>query len=172
MNSPYRICFVCTGNICRSPAAEVVVRALAEQHSGLAGRPGLELDSAGTGSWHAGEPADHRALRALTAAGYDGTAHRARKFDPAWFGERDLIIALDRGHLKILRSLAPDAPARARIRLLRSFDPSIQDDEKSPLLDVPDPYYDGDAEFSLMLEQIEAAGAGLLEHLHALKPLL
>jgi protein-tyrosine phosphatase len=180
MTSAYRICFVCTGNICRSPAAEVVVRALAEQAApskpgnqpdrpDQPGLPDLILDSAGTGSWHAGEPADRRALRALRAAGYDGHAHRARKFDPAWFRERDLIVALDRGHATILRALAPDDESRARIRLMRSFDPSIQDDENNPLIDVPDPYYDGDAEFALMLEQIEAAGLGLLDHLRSLK---
>jgi protein-tyrosine phosphatase len=160
MDSAYRICFVCTGNICRSPAAEVVVRALAERAAVL----GIEVDSAGTGDWHVGEPADPRALRALTAAGYDGDAHRARRFDPDWFRERELIIALDRGHARLLRSWAPDDAARARIRLLRSFDSTVAVPDEHPLIDVADPYYDGDAAFSLMLEQIEAAGAGVLEH--------
>src|SRR4051812_27419062 len=93
MEAAYRICFVCTGNICRSPAAEVVVRALAER----AGRPEIAVDSAGTGNWHVGQPADPRALRALSAAGYDGRAHRARVFEPGWFRQRELIVALDRG---------------------------------------------------------------------------
>ena len=161
MNSPYRICFVCTGNICRSPSAEVVVRALAERVSALE----IEVDSAGTDDWHAGQPADPRALRALTVAGYDGATHRARQFDPQWFRERDLIVALDRGHARRLRSWAPDDEARGRIRLLRSFDPAVDAHPDDPLIDVADPYYDGEAEFALMVEQIEAAGTGLLEHL-------
>jgi protein-tyrosine phosphatase len=159
MESGYRICFVCTGNICRSPSAEVVVRALAERAEVL----GLQVDSAGTGDWHVGQPADPRALIALTAAGYDGRAHRARGFAPEWFGERELIVALDRGHARLLRSWAPDAQARSRIRLLRSFDPAVRVNEDHPLIDVADPYYDGDAAFTVMVEQIEAAGAGLLE---------
>jgi protein-tyrosine phosphatase len=161
--SAYRICFVCTGNICRSPAAEVVVRALAER----AQVSGVEVDSAGTGDWHVGDPADSRAVRALSAAGYDGGRHRARQFEPDWFGERDLIVALDRGHARILRSWAPDDDARTRIRLLRSFDPAVRADDDDPLIDVPDPYYEDDAAFTLMLEQIEAAGAGLLEHVRS-----
>jgi protein-tyrosine phosphatase len=168
MECTYRVCFVCSGNICRSPSAEVVLRALAER----AGLPGVEVDSAGTGDWHAGNPADPRALRALAAAGYDGRSHRARQFEPGWFRERELVVALDRGHARILRSWAPDHDARARIRLLRSFDPAVRVNEKDPLIDVPDPYYDGDAAFRSMLEQIEAASVGLLEHVRSrLEPL-
>lgn len=162
MASTYRICFVCTGNICRSPAAEVVVRALAER----AGVSGIQVDSAGTGDWHAGDQADRRALAALSVAGYDGDAHRAREFDPAWFRERDLIVALDRGHARLLRSWAPDDETRGRIKLLRSFDPTIQVGEDHPLMDVADPYYLDGAAFTVMVEQIEAAGAGLLEYVH------
>jgi len=166
MENAYRICFVCTGNICRSPAAEVVVRALAER----AGISGIEVDSAGTGDWHAGDPADPRAVRALAAAGYDGRSHRAREFDADWFGERQLIVALDRGHARILRSWAPDDETRSRIRLLRSFDPALAAenlDEKSPLIDVADPYYDTDSAFTVMVKQIEAAGAGLLKRVRS-----
>jgi protein-tyrosine phosphatase len=159
MVSPYRICFVCTGNICRSPAAEVIVRALAER----AGVDGIEVDSAGTGDWHVGQQADSRALRALSAAGYDGRTHRARGFDPKWFRDRDLIVALDRGHARILRSWAPDEETRGRIRLLRSFDPAAQLSEDDPEIDIVDPYYDGDDAFTAMVADIEAAGAGLLE---------
>jgi protein-tyrosine phosphatase len=163
MESAYRICFVCTGNICRSPSAEVVVRALAES----AAVPGIQVDSAGTGDWHVGQPADPRALRALSAASYDGRAHRARVFDPEWFRERELIVALDRGHARLLRSWAPDDDTRDRIRLLRSFDPAVQVNEDHPLIDVLDPYYDGDAAFTVMVEQIEQAGAGLLERVRS-----
>ena len=163
MEAAYRICFVCTGNICRSPAAEVVVRALAER----AGRSEIAVDSAGTGNWHVGQPADPRALRALSAAGYDGQAHRARVFEPGWLRQRELIVALDRGHARLLRSWAPDDETRGRIRLLRSFDPAVAVGDDHPLIDVADPYYDGDPAFTEMLQQIEAAGTGLLEHLPA-----
>jgi len=159
MESAYRICFVCTGNICRSFSAEVVVRALAER----AGVSGLQLDSAGTDGWHVGQSGNLRAVRALAEAGYDGRGHRVRQFEPAWFRERELIVALDRGHARQLRSWAPDEDARARIRLLRSFDPAVPVGEDHPLIDVPDPYYEGDSAFTTMVEQIEAAGAGLLE---------
>jgi protein-tyrosine phosphatase len=160
MESGYRVCFVCTGNICRSPAAEVILRELAERERLL----GLEVDSAGTGDWHVGQPADPRAVRALATAGFDGQAHRARQFDREWFARRDLIVALDRGHARTLRSLAPDDQARSRIRLLRSFDPSVLVGEDHPDIDVADPYYDGDGEFRAMLVQIQPGAAGLLEH--------
>ncbi|MFI7585950.1 low molecular weight protein-tyrosine-phosphatase [Spongisporangium articulatum] len=164
MPTAYRICFVCSGNICRSPSAEVVFRSLVEQ-AGLGDV--VEVDSAGTGEWHVGERADVRALRALSAAGYDGSAHRARVFDPAWFAGRELVIALDRGHARTLRAWAPDDPSRARVRLLRSYDPGLAVDEDSPLIDVADPYYEDDRAFTTMLEEIEAAGAGLLASVQA-----
>jgi protein-tyrosine phosphatase len=151
---PYRVCFVCTGNICRSPIAEVVFRALVER-SGAGDR--IEVDSAGTGGWHVGDGADPRAVRTLADAGYDGRAHRARQFDPAWFAERDLVVALDAGHLRALRRLRDAAGASTQIRLLRSFDPASAGE-----LDVADPYYGGAAEFTEVLGQVERACAGLL----------
>ena len=162
MTSPYRICFVCSGNICRSPIAEVVLRALAER-GGLAGE--LVVDSAGTGDWHVGERADLRAIKVLSGAGYDGGEHRARQFDPQWFAERDLVIALDRGHERALRAWAPDGAARDKVRLLRSFDPAADGAERD--LDVADPYYDGPDEFGEVLLQVEAACEGLLDHVRA-----
>jgi protein-tyrosine phosphatase len=152
----YRVCFVCSGNICRSPIAEVVFRALVER-AGLTGR--VEVDSAGTGDWHVGDGADPRAVRALAGAGYDGRTHRARQFDPAWFAERDLLVALDAGHLRALRRLRDAAGASTEIRLLRSFDPASGAD-----LDVPDPYYGDRSAFTHVLEQVERAREGLLEH--------
>jgi protein-tyrosine phosphatase len=153
----YRLCFVCSGNICRSPIAEAVLRRLAVQE-GLA--EVVVVDSAGTGDWHVGEQADTRALRVLSDAGYDAAGHRARQFDPGWFGERDLVIALDRGHARLLRARAPDDEARGRVHLLRSFDPEAISGD----LDVPDPYYAGEAAFREVLDQIEAACRGLLRH--------
>jgi protein-tyrosine phosphatase len=162
----YRICFVCSGNICRSPMAAAVLARLVEQE-GLAGQ--VTVDSAGTGDWHAGERADRRALAALTGAGYDGSAHRARAFDPAWFADRDLVVALDRGHLRELRALAPDPAAREKVRLLRGFadsgDGPDPTGERDGSLDVADPYVGGPAEFATVLEQVEAGCRGILASL-------
>lgn len=151
----FRICFVCTGNICRSPMAEVVMRRLVHD-AGLAER--VEVDSAGTGSWHVGDGADHRAVSTLRAAGYDGSGHRARVFDRRWFAERDLVVALDRGHLGELELLAADATERAKVVLLGEF-------ADGPDADVADPYYGGADEFRTVLAQVEQACRGLLDHL-------
>ncbi|GAB1336609.1 low molecular weight protein-tyrosine-phosphatase [Streptomyces sp. E-15] len=149
----YRVCFVCTGNICRSPMAESVFRArLAE--AGLADL--VTADSAGTDGWHEGEPADPRTVSVLEEHGYD-SAHIARRFLPSWFARLDLVIALDAGHLRALRRLAPTEEDARKIRLLRSHDPAAGDD-----LDVPDPYYGGRDGFEECLEMVEGASAGLL----------
>ncbi len=158
---PYRICFVCSGNICRSPMAETVLRRMVDD-AGLAGR--VEVDSAGTGDWHIGERADRRATAALLDAGYPDDGHRARQFDLQWFAERDLVIAMDRGHLRTLRSWAPTQAEHAKVRLLRSFDPVVGSDPAPPDLDVADPYYDGPSMFGEVLGQIETACEGLLAH--------
>ncbi len=163
MNSPYRVCFVCSGNICRSPMAEVVFTALVER-AGLAGR--VVADSAGTGDWHAGAGADRRAVRALADAGYDGSAHTARRFDTRWFAERDLVVALDAGHLRTLQSWARSAGTGTEVRLLRSFDREL-DGAGDADLDVADPYYEGRKAFTEVLRQVERACEGLLEHVRA-----
>ncbi|TDB89974.1 low molecular weight phosphotyrosine protein phosphatase [Actinomadura sp. KC216] len=152
---PYRVTFVCTGNICRSPMAEWVLRQHIEDE-GL----DVEVDSSGTGGWHVGDEADERTVAALHRAGYR-SAHIARQFEPGWFGRYDLIIALDEGHRRALRAMAPDEETRGRIRLLREFDPDADPSD----LDVPDPYYGGRADFDLVLEQVEAAVPGLLEEI-------
>ncbi|NUR43868.1 MAG: low molecular weight phosphotyrosine protein phosphatase [Streptomyces sp.] len=149
----YRVCFVCTGNICRSPMAESVFRARTAE-AGLDDR--VEVDSAGTGGWHEGDGADPRTVSVLEEHGYD-SAHTARQFRPSWFARLDLVIALDHGHLKALRRLAPTAEDAAKVRLLRSYDISAGDD-----LDVPDPYYGGMDGFEECLEMVEAASEGLL----------
>ncbi|WP_181808052.1 low molecular weight protein-tyrosine-phosphatase [Streptomyces shenzhenensis] len=149
----YRVCFVCTGNICRSPMAESVFRArLAE--AGLDDR--VDADSAGTGGWHEGDGADPRTVRVLRERGYD-IDHTARQFQASWFVRLDLVIALDAGHLKALRRLAPTEEDARKVRLLRSYDPAAGDD-----VDVPDPYYGGLDGFEECLEMVEAASEGLL----------
>ncbi|MCH0560204.1 low molecular weight protein-tyrosine-phosphatase [Streptomyces sp. MUM 16J] len=149
----YRVCFVCTGNICRSPMAESVFHTRVAE-AGLAEL--VTVDSAGTGGWHEGEAADPRAASVLGEHGY-GTEHIARQFQSSWFPRLDLVIALDTGHLKALRRHAPTEEDVRKIRLLRSFDPSAGDE-----LDVPDPYYGGRDNFEECLEMVEAASTGLL----------
>ncbi|MEU2287391.1 low molecular weight protein-tyrosine-phosphatase [Streptomyces sp. NPDC013178] len=150
----YRVCFVCTGNICRSPMAESVFRARVAE-AGLEGL--VEVDSAGTGDWHVGEGADPRTVSVLEENGY-AVAHTARVFERSWFARLDLVIALDSGHLRALRRLAPTDEDARKVRLLRTYDPAAQDD-----LDVPDPYYGGQDGFEECLEMVEEASAGLLD---------
>ncbi|WP_030713865.1 low molecular weight protein-tyrosine-phosphatase [Streptomyces sp. NRRL S-237] len=155
----YRVCFVCTGNICRSPMAESVFRA----HVAADGLAALvEVDSAGTGGWHEGDGADPRTVSVLEAAGYEQD-HRARQFRSSWFARLDLVIALDAAHLRDLRALAPTAQDAAKVRLLRSYDPAASAAET----DVPDPYYGPLDGFEECLELVEAASPGLLDAVRA-----
>jgi protein-tyrosine phosphatase len=146
------------GNICRSPTAEGVMRRLLEEE-GLADR--VEVESAGTGGWHAGEPPDERATLAARRRGVtlEGAARQVR---PADFRDFDLLIAMDRANLRELLALAPDEEAAEKVRLLREFDPASSGD-----LDVPDPYYGGDRGFETVLDMVEAACRGLLDELRA-----
>lgn len=157
----YRVCVICSGNICRSPMGEVILRSMLES-AGLDDQ--VVVDSAGTGGWHEGDPADPRTVQALKDRAYDGSHHRAREFRPEWFSDRDLIVVADEGHLRDLRRWAPDAHASAKVRLLREFDPAAVE---SGTLDVDDPYYGGAADFDLCLTVVERACRGLLEHLGA-----
>ena len=151
-----RIVFVCMGNICRSPTAEGVMRRLVEEQ-GL----DIEIDSAGTGAWHVGEPPDTRATLAARRRGVtlEGAARQIRPDDFARF---DLLIALDRANLRELLAIAPDEEAAEKVRLLREFDPAADGD-----LDVPDPYYGGDRGFETVLDMVEAACRGLIDELRA-----
>jgi protein-tyrosine phosphatase len=145
------------GNICRSPTAEAVMRGLLrEQHLEAI----VQIDSAGTGEWHIGEPPDARATAAARARGVT-LAGAARVVRPADFDDFDLILAADRDNVAALRAVAPPA-ARERIGLLRAFDPAADDD-----LDVPDPYFGGPDGFEHVLDLVEAACRGLLDELRA-----
>ncbi|MCS5715854.1 low molecular weight phosphotyrosine protein phosphatase [Herbiconiux sp. CPCC 205716] len=153
----FRICMVCTGNICRSPMAEIVLRDLVEK-AGLSGR--VVVTSAGTGEWHVGEHADPRTVASLKSRGYDGSTHRARQFDPAWFDSLDLVVALDRSHERVLRSWARTEEDRQKVRLLLSFDA-----DPAGRTDVPDPYYSDAAMFDSVLALIEHADQALFRQL-------
>jgi protein-tyrosine phosphatase len=160
LSAPVRVCFVCSGNICRSPTAEVVLRRLVAE----SGQPELvTISSAGTGDWHAGDDMDERSRLALVQAGYAVEQHVARQFQPADFDELDLVVALDKGHRSVLWWLAAETSdtdsARAKIVLLREFDPELRPGE-SP--DVADPYYSNHGGFRLVLEQVERSCAQLL----------
>jgi protein-tyrosine phosphatase len=150
-----RILFVCMGNICRSPTAEGVMRALVAE-AGLEDR--VELDSAGTGGWHAGEPPDARAAEAAARRGVT-LAGAARQVAPEDFEAFDLLVAMDRENLRGLLAVAPDEDAAEKVRLLREFDPRSAG---GPDLDVPDPYYGGERGFETVLDQVQAACRGLL----------
>ncbi|NEB78038.1 low molecular weight phosphotyrosine protein phosphatase [Streptomyces sp. SID14478] len=155
----FRVCFVCTGNICRSPMAEHVFRARVES-AGLSGT--VEVDSAGTDGWHVGDGADPRTVHVLEEAGYT-CAHTARQFHRDWFARLDLVVALDAGHLRALRTMAPTAEDAEKIHLLRSYDP----DADGADLDVPDPYYGDMGGFEECLRMVEAASDGLLDAVRA-----
>lgn len=153
----YRVLFVCTGNICRSPTAAEVFRAVVAK-AGLTRL--IEIESAGTHGYHIGEEADARSTAAAARRGVDLTPHRARKLRPADFSEFDLIIALDRGHLQHLRAMRR-AEHRAEVRLFLDYHPEQHG------RDVPDPYYGGDIDFELVLDLTEDAALGLLSGLKA-----
>jgi protein-tyrosine phosphatase len=123
----------------------------------------IELDSAGTGGWHVGEPPDARATEAARARGIElrSVARQVRTED---FERFDLILAMDGSNQHALRQMAPDEASRAKVRLLREFDPASMDLDD---LDVPDPYYDSRRGFEVVLDQVQAACVGLLEQVRS-----
>jgi protein-tyrosine phosphatase len=155
---PVRVLFVCLGNICRSPTAEGVFRHLVD-NEGVA--KSVEIDSAGTGAWHAGESPDRRATEAARARGVKLTG-KARKAVRADFDRYDYILAMDLDNLDNLRALAPNEAAKDKLRLFRSFDPA-----SPPDAEVPDPYYGGVSGFDDVFDICYAAARGLLAHLCA-----
>jgi protein-tyrosine phosphatase len=154
MGAKIRVCFVCLGNICRSPTAEAVfardVRAAGlEEH--------FEIDSAGTGHWHVGEPA-HEQTRAIARRFGVDITHRARLFTVKDFDRFDWILAMDRQNLRTLQNMAPGEAARAKIHLFRTWEHDAPKDAE-----VPDPYYSG--QFELVFHICERASAAFLAYL-------
>jgi protein-tyrosine phosphatase len=157
--APFRVLFVCLGNICRSPTAEGTMRALVLD-AGL--QKEIEIDSAGTGGWHVGSPPDGRASAAAARRGFalDGAARRVRAAD---FDDFDLLLAMDSSNREDLRALAGEDERRAKVRLLREFDPAAAGGD----LDVPDPYYGPGDGFERVLDMVDAACRGLLAQIRA-----
>lgn len=145
----FRVLFVCTGNICRSPTAEGVLREMA-----LGESLPIHVESRGTHDYHVGEPPDERAQHHARRRGYDLSAQRARHVSVEDFERFDLILAMDRGHLHFLERVCPPG-SRNKLRLF------------VPDTDVPDPYYDGAEGFERVLDMVEEACRGLLDEIRA-----
>ncbi len=157
---PVRVLFVCLGNICRSPTAEGVMRALVAQ-AGLEGR--VRLDSAGTGAWHVGSPPDARASAAAQSRGI-ALSGKARQVTETDFLDFDLLVAMDRSNHSDLLAQAPGESEREKVRLLREFDPASA---ATGDLDVPDPYYGAHDGFGEVLDLVRAGCEGLLAEIEA-----
>lgn len=155
MSAEFRILFCCMGNICRSPtAAGVFLRVLGERAPHLK----VFVDSAGTHDYHIGEPPDARARAAARRRGIDISHMRARQVSKEDFGKFDLILAMDEDNLRDLHARAPSM-YRERIRLLMDYAPN------AARRIVPDPYYGGEQGFEEVLDLLEEASVGLVEHL-------
>ena len=153
--APYRVCLVCLGNICRSPMAETVLRAEVAA-AGLDGA--VVVDSAGTGDWHVGDTMDPGAREALATRGHDGSAHRARQFQPSWLPRYDLILAMDARNLADLRRMARGEDAD-RIRLFGQVGGLTGEG------DIPDPWGGGPDEFGHVLDLLGAAAPVIVARL-------
>ena len=153
----YRILFVCLGNICRSPTAEGVCRHLVTQrgwdHS-------VTVDSAGTSTWHAGEPPDRRSQEEARRRGIDLSAQRARGVTPSDFAHFDALLAMDADNLTALRKMCPPEHAHKLGRLLDHA-------PHQPMRDVPDPYYGGEDGFRRVFDLVEAGCHGFLQSIEA-----
>lgn len=152
---PIRILFVCAGNICRSPTAEAIFRALAHE---LAPQLALQIDSAGTHGLHAGDPPDSRAQAVARARGVDMSGLRARRLLAEDFERFDWILVMDRDNLAAASAIAPGRHRR-RLRLFMEFAPHLNRSE------IPDPYYGDRADFELVYELADQASRGLLRQL-------
>jgi protein-tyrosine phosphatase len=148
------ICFVCLGNICRSPLAEGVFKSLVQQE-GLQGE--IQVSSAGVGGWHVGELPDERMLQTAKNNGILLNS-RARQFQPADFQGTDLVLAMDRSNWVTLEQMSPSPEGIEKIRMFRSFDPQAEGN-----LDVPDPYYGGNQGFDNVFEMVSRTCPEILD---------
>ena len=157
-----KMCFVCAGNICRSPMAEAVARHLTVKVPSNK----LVLSSAGTGAWHIGHNADSRALRVLAKSEIEFHGHSAKQYSDTWTADLDLVVALDRSNYRDLAGLTGLARSPAKLVLLRSFEtPPSAVQSALRDLDVPDPYFGSEADFERSLTIIWDGVHGLLREL-------
>jgi protein-tyrosine phosphatase len=158
---------VCTGNICRSPMAEVVLR---DRFDAAGLGDDVIVDSSGVSDEETGNPIDPRAADVLREAGYPVPRHRAHRVTADEIAGRDLLLPMTARHARALRTLAPDPESADRVRMFRSFDPAAPAvhgadavaDEAG--LDVEDPWYGGRDDFVSVLQQVEAAADGIVDH--------
>lgn len=156
---PHRVLFVCMGNICRSPAAEIIFRKLVVE-SGSTAR--FDIDSAGTIGFHQGAPPDQRMAATLERRGY-AVEGRARKITPQDLLDFDLILTMDEDNLTSVRELDADGELLTKVRPFVEFC-SVHTD-----LRVPDPYYGGQRGFDHVIELLEDGCQGVLEHFDSAK---
>ena len=154
-SNPTRVLFVCLGNICRSPLAEGVFQSLVDD-AGLSTK--FAVDSAGTGSWHVGEPPDSRAIMVALEHGVSLDS-RARQVRASDFDDFDYVIAMDQENLRSLERMAAASGGDADIQLLRTYDPHPEGGE------VPDPYYGGVSGFENVYQIVARSCEGLLMRL-------
>ena len=158
---------VCTGNICRSPMAEVVLRDRLEK-AGLADV--VEVTSTGISDEEHGNPIDHRAQGVLRAHGYPVPRRAARQVGPTDLTANDLVLAMTSMHARSLRRLARTPDVAERVVMYRSFDPAAPSpgpDGSEHVLDIDDPWYGDLDSFRVCLDQIEAAADGVVDHVRA-----
>jgi protein-tyrosine phosphatase len=158
MNSTIEVCFVCLGNICRSPLAQGVFESLVEKE-GL--QDSIIISSAGTGNWHVGNSPDSRMQQTAKKNGIQLTS-RARQFQASDFKNMDMVLAMDHSNMDFLKQMRPAGELKDKLFLFRSFDPENNGD-----LEVPDPYYGGEKGFELVYQMVERSCPKILEYLKA-----
>ena len=158
MNSTVEVCFVCLGNICRSPLAQGVFEALVKEE-GLQDR--IIISSAGVSAWHVGNPPDGRMQQTARDHGINLNS-RARQFQSSDFQQMDLVLAMDHSNLSALKQMSTEPELQDKLFLFRSFDPQHNND-----LEVPDPYYGGGKGFEVVYKIVERTCPKVLDHLKA-----
>ena len=156
MNSTVKVCFVCLGNICRSPLAQGVFESLVKEE-GLQNR--IIISSAGVSGWHVGNPPDARMQQTARDHGIQLNS-RGRQFQSFDFKQMDLVLAMDHSNLSALKKMCPEPELQDKLLLFRFFDPQHNND-----LEVPDPYYGGGKGFEVVYKIVERTCPKVLDHL-------